>query len=113
MHFPKGAKMGLVQEAYDFFHRMGGDGELMRAVFGLGDGQVVECDDGPKCVERQCRKCGNEFLVSAKHAAEIEPDNPFNICTGCLDEISAIVESGQPLPNDVVAYGKQMMQSLK
>ena len=39
--------MGLVQEAYDFFHRMGGDSELMRAVFGLGDGQVVECDDAP------------------------------------------------------------------
>ena len=105
--------MGLVQEAYDFFHRMGGDGELMRAVFGLGDGQVVECDDGPKCVERQCLRCGNDFLVSAKHAAEIETDNPFNICTGCLDEISEIIESGEPLLDDVVAYGKQMMDSIE
>ena len=105
--------MGLVQETYDFFRRIGGDGELMRAVFDLGEGQVVECDDGPKCVERQCCKCGNEFLVSTKHAANIEPDNPFNICKGCLDEISAIIESGQPLPSDIAAYGKQMMDSLK
>ena len=53
------------------------------------------------------------ILGSAKHAAEIEPDNPFNICKGCLDEISAIVESGETLPDDVVAYGKQMMDSLE
>jgi hypothetical protein len=30
-----------------------------------------------------------------------------------LDEISAIVESGETLPDDVVAYGKQMMDSLE
>jgi len=95
--------LNKLREALSFGVRTG-DNELMAAVykteFDQLEGQVIECDNGPKIVPRKCVRCSAEFHVTRQHADQIPAQSSFNICQSCLDELASVPELTEMAPAD-------------
>jgi len=112
--------MSKLVEAIEFFKRMGGvsgamadgTGDLMRAVFDLGEGQVVQ--SGPEIIPRNCSICQGEMLVSEETAALCGPEHPMNMCGKCLDHIAEITaDESKPLPDWLLAHGDKALAAIQ
>ena len=97
------AGIDKIREALSFGARIG-DPKLMAAVYQLEpEGPEIEIDKGPKTTSRICVRCKNDFLVSNRHVEQVPEDSLFNLCSNCLDKISALPEDA-PLPPEDKAF---------
>lgn len=102
----------LPSEVVDFYRRSGNDSELTRAVFGLGEGQVVG-PFGPPCIPVNCIRCKSEFLVSEEFAADPEK-HPLPLCMNCMSQIADEVGDGsEPLSQELDDLAQELLRRMR